>query len=156
MRCIGVDYGERRVGVSYGDEIGVATPLPAIVKPTEAERLEALVALAKERRATDFVFGYPYNMDGSVGFKAKEVDAFIAKLGALIDLPAHRVDERLTSKEAAKAFPKGRDDELRRSGKIDSVAATLILQDYLNQHVQLPEYTADEYDEDYEGEYDYE
>jgi putative Holliday junction resolvase len=140
MRCIGVDYGERRVGVAYGDEIGVATPLPAIVEATEAERIVALVELANQRRATDIVFGYPYNMDGSVGFKAKEVDAFIDKLLTQIDLPVHRLDERLTSVEASKAFPKGRDDDLRRSGKIDSVAASLILQDYLNQNVELPEY----------------
>ncbi len=140
MRCIGVDYGERRVGVAYGDDIGVSTPLPAIVKATEAERIQALVELANERRATEFVFGYPYNMDGSVGFKAKEVDAFIEKLLKQIDLPVHRLDERLTSVEASKAFPKGRNDELRRSGKIDSVAASLILQDYLNQNIELPEY----------------
>lgn len=153
MRCIGVDYGERRIGVSFGDEIGVATPLPAIVKATEPERLHALAAIAKERRATDLVFGYPYNMDGSIGFKAREVDAFIEKLKAVVDLPVHRIDERLTSCEASRAFPKGRDDELRRSGKIDSVAATLILQDYLNQHVQLPEY--DPYAEhDEEAEYE--
>lgn len=140
MRYIGVDYGERRVGVAYGDEIGVATPLPAIVEATEPERIQSLVNLAKERRATDFVFGYPYNMDGSVGFKAKEVDAFIEKLLKHIDLPVHRLDERLTSVEASKAFPKGRDDDLRRSGKIDSVAASLILQDFLNQNIELPEY----------------
>ncbi|EDY84576.1 conserved hypothetical protein TIGR00250 [Verrucomicrobiia bacterium DG1235] len=140
MRCIGVDYGERRVGVAFGDDIGVATPLQAIVKATEEERIQALVDLARERRATDFVFGYPYNMNGSVGFKAKEVDAFIDKLLKAIDLPVHRLDERLTSVEASKAFPKKRDDELRRSGKIDSVAASLILQDYLNQTIELPEY----------------
>jgi len=71
-------------------------------------------------------------------------------------LPAHRIDERLTSREASKAFPKGRDDELRRSGKIDSVAATLILQDFLNQKIKLPEYSAfeddyvdDGYDDDF-------
>lgn len=151
MRCIGVDYGERRVGVSFGDELGVAIPLSAIVLPSESERLAALVKIARERRATDLVFGYPYNMDGSVGFKAKEVDAFVVKLGELIDLPVHRIDERLTSREASKAFPKGRDDELRRSGKIDSVAATLILQDFLNQKIQLPEYPAFE-DEDLEYE----
>ncbi len=140
MRCLGIDYGERRVGVSYGDEIGVATPLAALTQASPEERLLALVALAKERRATELVFGYPYNMDGSVGFKAREVDAFIEKVAALLPLPAHRVDERLSSVEAAKAFPAGRNDELRRSGKIDSVSATLILQDFLNQRVALPEY----------------
>lgn len=154
MRCIGVDYGERRVGVAYGDDIGVATPLPAIVEETEGERLQALVELAKERRATDFVFGYPYNMNGSIGFKAKEVDAFIEKLLKRIDLPVHRLDERLTSVEASKAFPKGRNDELRRSGKIDSVAASLILQDYLSQNVALPEYDPyEEFENDDEGGY---
>ena len=71
MRCIGVDYGERRIGVAYGDEIGVSTPLPAIVEATEGERIGALAALARQRRATDFVFGYPYNMDGSIGFNAR-------------------------------------------------------------------------------------
>lgn len=140
MRCIGVDYGERRVGVAYGDDIGVSTPLPAIVEATESGRIRALVELAEQRRATDFVFGYPYNMNGTAGFKAKEVDAFIEKLLKQIDLPVHRLDERLTSVEASKAFPKGRNDDLRRSGKIDSVAASLILQDYLNQNIELPEY----------------
>lgn len=140
MRCLGIDYGERRVGVSYGDEIGVATPLAALTQASPEERLLALVALAKERRVTELVFGYPYNMDGSVGFKAREVDAFIEKVVAALPLPVHRVDERLSSVEAAKAFPPGRNDELRRSGKIDSVSATLILQDFLNQRVALPEY----------------
>lgn len=140
MRCIGVDYGERRIGVSYGDELGVATPLPAIVGPSEGERIAALAALAQERRATDLVFGYPYNMNGSIGFKAKEVDAFIEKLLRVVELPVHRIDERLTSVEASKGFTGGRDDALRRSGKIDSVAASLILQDFLNQRVELPEY----------------
>ena len=149
MRCIGIDYGERRIGVSYGDEIGVATPLPAVVEDSLEKRLASLVRLIQQRRATDLVFGYPYNMDGSVGFKAKEVDAFIERLLSFVDLPVHRVDERLTSREASKAFPKGRDDELRRSGKIDSVAATLILQDYLNQNIALPEYDPFE-DEDFQ------
>ena len=151
MRYLGIDYGERRVGVSYGDDIGVATPLPALTQEKEADRIAALIALAKERRVTDLVFGYPYNMNGTVGFKAREVDSFIEKVTALLALPIHRIDERLTSQEASKAFPKGRNDELRRSGKIDSVAATLILQDFLNQRIVLPEYDPfAEYDDGYE------
>ena len=139
MRCIGIDYGERRVGLSYGDEIGVATPLEAAVEATEEERIEHIVEIAKKRRATTLVFGYPYNMDGSVGFKAKEVDAFIEKVEKKLSLFIHRIDERLTSEEASKGFNKRRDDALRRSGKLDSAAATLILQDFLDQQVQLPD-----------------
>jgi len=96
-------------------------------------RLQHIVRLTGERRITDLVVGYPYNMDGSIGFKAREVDAFIDRLGGLISLPVHRVDERLSSRAASEYLPKRRDDELRRSGRIDSMAASLILQDFLNQ-----------------------
>jgi len=150
MRCIGIDYGERRIGVSYGDELGVATPLPAITDGEGEERLERLAKLIEERRATDIVIGYPYNMNGSIGFKAKEVDAFVEKLSVLSPLPVHRIDERLTTQEAAQYLKKGRDDELRRSGKVDSMAATLILQDYLNQSVDMPDYDEMQQDEEFE------
>ncbi len=140
MRCIGIDYGAKRIGVAYGDELGVATPLPAIADQEEEDRIVSLLDLAKQRRATDLVFGYPYNMDGSVGFKAREVDSFIDKVLECADFPVHRIDERLTTQEALKGFTRKRDDELRRSGKIDSAAATLILQDFLNQRLDLGSY----------------
>ena len=144
MRAIGIDYGERRIGLSYGDEIGVATPLEPAIEKSEAERIAHIARVAQDRNATDLVIGYPYNMDGSAGFKAKEVDAFIEKIGNAIDLPTHRIDERLTSVEASKGFRSGRDDELRRSGKLDSAAAALILQDFLNQRLPLPDYESDD------------
>lgn len=130
--------------MSYGDEIGVAVPVDAAVEESEAERIDHIARLVQERKITDLVFGYPYNMDGSVGFKAKEVDAFIEKVQNAIDLPVHRIDERLTTQEASKGFKKGRDDALRRSGKLDSAAAALILQDFLNQRTSLPDYESNE------------
>jgi putative Holliday junction resolvase len=138
MRCVGIDYGTRRIGLSYGDELGVATPLPALVETDEAKRWTALLAVAKQRRPTEFVLGYPLNMDGSVGFKAKEVDAFAARLRAEFGLPVHLVDERLTSYEAEAGIAKAKRREVRASGIIDSRAATLILQDFLNQKFGLP------------------
>ncbi|MGH8021793.1 MAG: Holliday junction resolvase RuvX [Opitutaceae bacterium] len=135
MRCLGIDYGERRIGLSHGDDLGVAVPLPAATEKTFAERLAHIVAEANGRRITDLVVGYPYNMDGSAGFKAREVDAFIERLSQELPLPIHRIDERLSSRAATDHLPKRRDDELRRSGKIDSMAACLILQDFLNQHI---------------------
>lgn len=137
MRCLGIDYGARRIGVAYGDELGVATPLPALTSADEGARWTALCALARERRATDLVLGYPYNMDGSVGFKAKEVDAFAARLRADLGLPVHLVDERLTSHEAEASIPPSRRRAIRASGIVDSRAATIILQDYLNQKLGL-------------------
>ena len=133
MRCLGIDYGTKRVGLAQGDEIGVATPLPALTDADEAVRWRKLGEQIRQRRITDLVLGYPYNMDGSVGFKAKEVDAFAARLKAEFGLPVHLVDETLTSSEAESSIAKKDRRAVRDSGLIDSRAACLILQDFLNQ-----------------------
>lgn len=133
MRCLGIDYGTKRVGLAHGDEIGVATPLPALTDGDETARWTKLGEVIKQRRITDLVLGYPYNMDGSVGFKAKEVDVFAAKLKAAFGLPVHLIDETLTSSEAESSIAKKDRRAVRDSGLIDSRAACLILQDYLNE-----------------------
>lgn len=142
MRCLGIDYGTRRIGLSYGDEIGVATPLPALVHSTSEQRWTALGEVVQQRGISEFVLGYPYNMDGTAGFKAKEVDAFAAKLRDSFGLPVHFIDERLTSYEAEASISKSKLRELRASGLVDSRAATIILQDFLDQRIPpalLPE-----------------
>ena len=135
MRCLGIDYGTKRVGLAQGDEIGVATPLPALIDADPAARWVKLSDLIKQRRITDLVLGYPYNMDGSVGFKAKEVDAFAEKLRAQFGLPVHLVDETLTSYAAESTIAKKSRRDVRDSGLVDSRAACLILQDYLDQKI---------------------
>jgi putative holliday junction resolvase len=132
MRCLGIDYGARRIGLSYGDNLGVATPLPALTQADPSRRWNALLELIAQRRITDLVLGYPLNMDETAGFKAKEVDAFAARLRAEVKLPVHLVDERLTSYEAESTIAKANRREVRASGIIDSRAATIILQDFLN------------------------
>ena len=140
MRWLGIDYGTKRVGLAYGDEVGVATPLPALTDNDETVRWTKLGEVIKQRRITGLVLGYPYNMDGSAGFKAKEVDAFAAKLKAQFGLTVHLVDETLTSAEAESSIAKKDRRGVRDSGLIDSRAACLILQDYLNQKLP-PEVT---------------
>ena len=135
MRCLGIDYGTKRVGLAYGDEVGVATPLPALVDADPAARWEKLGGAIRQRRITDLILGYPYNMDGSVGFKAKEVDAFAAKLKEAFGLPVHLVDETLTSYTAESTIAKKSRRDVRDSGLVDSRAACLILQDYLDQQI---------------------
>ena len=138
MRFLGIDYGSRRIGLSYGDELGVATPLPALTEADEGKRWAGLAAMIKQRRVTELVIGYPFNMDDSVGFKAKEVDAFAARLHKEFGLPIHLVDERLTSYEAESSIAKSKRRDVRASGIIDSRAATLILQDFLHDKFLLP------------------
>jgi len=138
MRCLGIDYGTRRIGLSYGDDLGVATPLPAIVDAAPEKRWAALLAVVKQRDATDLVLGHPLNMDDTAGPKAKEVEALAGRLRAELSLPVHLVDERLTSYEAESTIAKSKRREVRASGLIDSRAATLILQDFLDQKSPPP------------------
>jgi putative Holliday junction resolvase len=138
MRCLGLDFGSRRIGAAFGDDLGVATPLAALVAGDPAKRWEALAALLKERRITDVVLGHPLNMDGSVGPKAQEVEVFARRIGSEFGLPVHLVDERLTSYEAESTIAPAHRRSVRRSGLIDSRAATLILQDFLDGRAPAP------------------
>ena len=135
MRCLGVDYGTKRVGLAFGDELGVATPLPALVESDADRRLDRLAEVVRQRRILKLVIGYPYNMDGSAGFKAREVDAFIDALQARLggDVSVERVDERLTSRAVTAGMSMKQERKLRQSGVIDSASAALILQDYLDR-----------------------
>lgn len=139
MRFLGIDYGARRIGLSYGDDLAVATPLPALTDADAAKRWTGLLALIGQRRITDIVLGYPLNMDETAGFKAKEVDAFAARLRTETKLPVHLVDERLTSYEAESTIAKSKRRDIRASGIIDSRAATIILQDFLNLRFPPPD-----------------
>lgn len=140
MRFLGIDYGTRRIGLSFGDELGVATPLAALTGADEARRWEGLRSVVRQRRVTEFVVGHPLNMDDTPGFKAREVEAFAARLRTEFGLPVHLVDERLTSYEAESTIARSRRREVRASGIVDSRAVTLILQDYLN--LRFPATTA--------------
>ena len=138
MRFLGIDYGTRRIGLAHGDELGLATPLPALTDADPAKRRIALAAVMKQRRITEIVLGYPYNMDGSTGFKAKEVDAFAESLRKEFGLPVHLVDERLTSHMAEAGMTQLQLREIRAQGIIDSRAASIVLQDYLDQRFPPP------------------
>ncbi|MDR1817864.1 MAG: Holliday junction resolvase RuvX [Puniceicoccales bacterium] len=140
VRYVGIDPGDRRVGLSHGDsETALAFPSPPAVEPDPARRMEHIAAEIRLRRADALVVGYPLNMDGSHGPRAAAVDGFISELEERFALPVHRVDEGLTSVEAEATFAprkRGRSVRERRrhraAGETDSRAATLILQDFLN------------------------
>jgi putative Holliday junction resolvase len=133
MRFLGIDYGTRRIGLAAGDELGLATPIPALVEADPAARRRALAQVVQTRRIQEIVLGLPLNMDGSEGFKAKESQAFAEELRAEFGLPVHLVDERLSSHMAESGMNQKQLREIRGKGIIDSRAAAVILQDYLDQ-----------------------
>lgn len=149
MKILGLDYGHRRIGLAFADELGVAYPIDAAVEAAFDDRMGHIAREIERRRPDMLLVGYPYNMDGSVGGKAREVDEFIAGLKRRFGLPVETSDERLSSFQAESdlgMFSKaGKKKSIaarqrhRRSGDIDSRAIALVLQDYLDsQNGQNP------------------
>lgn len=131
-RIIGLDHGSRRIGVAVGEtDTGLAFARPALRRTNIATDLAALADLARAEGAERFVVGLPLNMDGSEGSQAAAARAFGARLpatGCAVDF----VDERLTSWQAGEELAAAGRRAARRSGERDSVAARLILQEYLD------------------------
>lgn len=140
---LGIDYGSKRVGLAFADELGVALPIPALKPLSTQDLLQKLEVIIKERGVGTCIIGYPLNRDGTATAKAKEIDLFIAKLENQIKLPVHRVDEQLSSVQAAEDMksmglskPKNSikaHQKYRQTGDLDSRAAALILQDFLEK-----------------------
>ena len=130
--ALGIDYGQRRIGLSFADELGVAFPLDPVPGVEESGCFDALAVVVSERKPDLFVLGYPLNMDGSVGTRAREVDAFAEELERRFALPVEKVDERLTTYQAESDANQGGGGRRKNRGEVDSIAATLILRDYLD------------------------
>jgi putative Holliday junction resolvase len=131
-RYIGLDHGSRRIGVAVGDsETAMAFPRPAIRRRGGAADLEAVRFLAEGEGARIVVLGLPRNMDGSEGPQAAAARAFGDALEG-IGLEVAYVDERLTSWEAGERIGAAGGRPTRQSGELDSAAARLILQEYLD------------------------
>ena len=138
MNLLGIDWGEKRIGLAFADELGLAYPLPAAIARSQKMRLQQIEQLIEERKIDAIVVGYPINMNGSVGFKAQQVDAFIKLLEGRFRLPVHRIDERLSSHAVEQGLRAQNKQVDRRSGEVDSLAASLILQDYVEaNHISL-------------------
>jgi putative Holliday junction resolvase len=143
VNYLGIDYGRKRLGLSicHGN-VGIPLPLEAVISDCDGEKIAKICAIIGREKIGGIAIGYPLNMDSSIGAKASEVDAFIEKLASSLQggIPINRVDERLTSEQVygdERVFYGGQSPakrkKRRRSGATDSKAATIILQDFLNE-----------------------
>ncbi len=129
---IGLDHGSRRIGVAVGDtETGMAFARAAIVRRNLEVDLDAIEALASAESAALIVIGLPLNMDGTEGGQAASAMAFGERLVARGIRIAY-MDERLSSWEAGERLAEAGRRPRRESGELDSTAARLILQQYLD------------------------
>ncbi len=143
MRILGLDYGTRRIGVALCDELGMtAQGLAVIERKNKTKDLEALSHYVHTYGVEKIVIGYPLRLDGSQGIQCEKVDRFIHHLKKEFSLPIVRWDETLTTKEAEGILRAAKLRIERRKAVVDKVAATLILQGYLDSLVDREYETA--------------
>ena len=131
-KVMAIDYGDARTGVAFSDSLGMLAGETTVVESWNHEKLlMKLIELAKSRDASPMVLGLPKNMDGTEGPRAEKCRALAAELeeaGFTVVL----VDERRTTVEAHAILSEAGKHGKQRKQRIDAVAATLILETYLN------------------------
>lgn len=135
MRVLGLDVGERRIGVAISDPLGItAQRLTLIARTTLADDIRALAGLVAEHGAEAVVVGLPLTMQGTMGEQAQRVMQVIDALRAAVPCPVHVSDERLSTAQGERTLISMDTSRRRRKELIDQVAAQLILQAYLDAH----------------------
>jgi len=129
---LGVDYGTKRIGLAYADEIRVPVPLPAAVGGDEDYRIAEMAKVIEQKRIRAIVLGHPTRADGSSGEMAQAVESFRDRLAERFGVPVHLVDERLSSRDAGEHWNLKKARRKRQTGQLDSAAATLILREFLD------------------------
>ncbi len=135
MRYLGLDLGSRTLGVAVSDKTGlIASTYKTIRHNEEYDRLlDEVVSLVSELEIDAVVLGFPKNMNNTVGPKGELSLEFKSKLEGLLSIPIYLQDERLTTKSATDMLIQGNVSRKNRKKVVDSVAATIILQTYLDR-----------------------
>ena len=133
MRILGLDVGDKNIGVAISDGLGwTAQGLPNIKVQSQGQVTTALGEIIKENQIIEVVVGMPLNMDGTSGKAAQKVANFIEDLEKQISIPVKAWDERLSSLQAEKIMIAADLSRKKRKKRVDRLAAQLILQSYLD------------------------
>jgi putative holliday junction resolvase len=133
MRILGIDYGSRRIGVAICDELGMTAQGVAVITRRNREAdLGAIDDLVRRHSVERIIIGYPLRLDGSEGIQCEKINRFIRRLEARLSLPVIRWDETLSTNEAEEFLRQDGVRREKRRGIVDRVAASIILQGYLD------------------------
>ena len=137
MRYLGLDLGSRTLGVAVSDKTGlIASSLKVIRHEEEYDRLiNDVKDLVLELKIDAIVLGFPKNMNNTIGPKGELSLEFKEKLEKILDIPIYLQDERLSTKSALDTLIQGDVSRKNRKKIVDSLAATIILQTYLDRRV---------------------
>lgn len=134
IAALGLDVGRRRIGVAGCDGLGLfATGITTIYRTNWARDMLQLGQLARERQVNILVVGLPYNMDGTLGYQARQVQKFAERCARHLNLDLEYVDERLTSYVAEQLMLAEGISLRENRALIDRKAAAIILQQWLDQ-----------------------
>jgi putative Holliday junction resolvase len=134
-RYLGLDVGNRRIGVAVSDELGL-TAQPVLTlerKRNTRDDLRSLARLCRRYGVAGIVVGNPVHLSGELSPQAAKTQAFAGELGELTGLPIHLWDERLTTREAHRILYEAGHERQTHRRVVDQVAATLILQEFLEK-----------------------
>lgn len=135
MRILGLDVGDRRIGVALSDPIGLtAQPVTTVDRRHPSGDVEAIKALVERHGVGLVVVGLPLTLRGEQGPQAKKVLAFAERLRQRLAIPVQLLDERLTTIQGTRSLLETGTSSRTRKQVIDQVAAQLILQQFLDTH----------------------
>ena len=139
MRILAIDYGSTRIGLALSDPTGtLARPLPFVPAQADAKLAREIVELAQKHEVHLFLLGLPRHMDGSFGEAAARVQSFAAILGEATPVRIQLIDERLSTVQASRQLQEAGKNARQQRGRIDSEAACVLLQGYLDSQTPFP------------------
>ena len=132
MRMMGIDYGDKRVGIALSDPLGITAQGLATLTNTGGKKLfEEIDKIIKEKEVTKIIVGLPKNMNNTEGDRIELTHTFVNRLKTYTDLPIILWDERLTTVVAHGLLNEMDVRGKKRKAIVDTVAATLILENYM-------------------------
>lgn len=140
MRIIGIDLGDSRTGLAISDPTGfIASPAGTISETSFKEIARLIAEKAYELKVEKFVLGYPKNMNGTIGVRAEKTERFAKLLNELTGLEVILFDERCTTMTAHQIFNVTDTRGKKRKKAVDTLSASIILQNYLDSQRNLKE-----------------
>lgn len=137
MRLLGIDLGDRRIGVALSDELGwTAQGLETIPHKSEETVIARLKEIIEQYQVTEIVVGLPKNMNGTIGPRGEICLAFAKKVEQILVMPVHLWDERLTTKAAERTLLEADVSRKKRKQVIDKMAAAFILQNFMDSKMK--------------------
>lgn len=132
MRVLGLDVGDRRIGLALSDPLGIlASGLGALERRDLERDIQAILALVEEKQVERIVVGLPKRLDGSLGEQARKVQELASSLSEVSPVPVEYWDERLSTVAAQELLRQAGAKKASR-GRVDAAAASVILQGYLD------------------------